>query len=129
MVVDDDVHLLAALQVILQPWGFQVTTLDNPEKFWEVLETTCPDLLILDVEMPGYSGIELCLAVRNDLRWSLLPVLFLTAHSESEIVRQMFVAGADDYVNKPIVQPELIARLLNRLERTQLRHRLAQAQH
>jgi DNA-binding response OmpR family regulator len=129
MVVDDDVHLLAALQVILQPWGFQVTTLDEPEKFWEVLETTCPDLLILDVEMPGYSGIELCLAVRNDLRWSKLPVLFLTAHSESEIVRQMFVAGADDYVNKPIVQPELIARLLNRLERTQLRHRLAQAQH
>ncbi|MEG4292229.1 response regulator [Microcoleus sp. C2C3] len=129
MVVDDDVHLLAALQVILQPWGFQVTTLDDPEKFWEVLETTCPDLLILDVEMPGYSGIELCLAVRNDLRWSKLPVLFLTAHSESEIVRQMFVAGADDYVNKPIVQPELIARLLNRLERTQLRHRLAQAQH
>ncbi|MEG4942469.1 response regulator [Microcoleus sp. F4-D5] len=128
MVVDDDVHLLAALQVILKPWGFQVTTLDDPEKFWEVLETTCPDLLILDVEMPGYSGIELCLAVRNDLRWSQLPVLFLTAHSESEIVRQMFVAGADDYVNKPIVKPELIARLLNRLERTQLRNRLAQAQ-
>jgi DNA-binding response OmpR family regulator len=129
MVVDDDVHLLAALQVILQPWGFQVTTLDDPEKFWEVLETTCPDLLILDVEMPGYSGIELCLAVRNDVRWSKLPVLFLTAHSESETVRQMFVAGADDYVNKPIVKPELIARLLNRLERTQLRNRLAQAQH
>ncbi|MEG4068242.1 response regulator [Microcoleus sp. Pol11C2] len=128
MVVDDDVHLLAALQLILQPWGFQVTTLDDPEKFWEVLETTCPDLLILDVEMPGYSGIELCLAVRNDLRWSKLPVLFLTAHSESETVRQMFVAGADDYVNKPIVKPELIARLLNRLERTQLRNRLAQAQ-
>ncbi|MEG4225528.1 response regulator [Microcoleus sp. N9_A2] len=128
MVVDDDVHLLAALKMILQPWGFQVTTLDDPEKFWEVLETTCPDLLILDVEMPGYSGIELCLAVRNDLRWSKLPVLFLTAHSESETVRQMFVAGADDYVNKPIVKPELIARLLNRLERTQLRNRLAQAQ-
>ncbi len=128
MVVDDDVHLLAALQVILKPWGFQVTTLDDPENFWEVLETTCPDLLILDVEMPGYSGIELCLAVRNDVRWSKLPVLFLTAHSESETVRQMFVAGADDYVNKPIVQPELIARLLNRLERTQLRNRLAQAQ-
>ncbi|PSB20763.1 multi-component transcriptional regulator [filamentous cyanobacterium Phorm 46] len=128
MVVDDDVHLLAALTMILQPWGLQVTTLDEPEKFWEVLETTCPDLLILDVEMPGYSGIELCLAVRNDLRWSKLPVLFLTAHSESEIVRQMFVAGADDYVNKPIVEPELIARILNRLERTQLRRRLAQTQ-
>lgn len=128
MVVDDDVHLLASLQVILQPWGFQVTTLQEPKKFWEVLENTCPDLLILDVEMPGYSGIELCLAVRNDLRWSKLPVLFLTAHSESETVRQMFVAGADDYANKPIVEPELIARILNRLERTQLRHKLAQKQ-
>lgn len=128
MVVDDDVHLLAALKMILQPWGFQVTTLERPENFWEVLEITCPDLLILDVEMPGYSGIELCLTVRNDVRWSKLPVLFLTAHSESETVRQMFVAGADDYVNKPIVEPELIARLLNRLERTQLRHKLALTQ-
>mgnify|MGYP006334752565 FL=1 len=128
MVVDDDVHLLAALKMILQPWGFQITTLDDPRKFWEVLETTSPDLLILDVEMPGYSGIELCLAVRNDLRWSQLPVLFLTAHSESEIVRQMFVAGADDYINKPIVEPELIARILNRLERMQLRYKLAQKQ-
>ena len=128
MVVDDDVHLLAALRMILQPWGFQVITLERPENFWEVLEITCPDLLILDVEMPGYSGIELCLTVRNDVRWSKLPVLFLTAHSESEIVRQMFVAGADDYVNKPIVEPELIARLLNRLERTQLRHKLALTQ-
>jgi DNA-binding response OmpR family regulator len=129
MVVDDDVHLLAALKMILQPWGFQITTLDEPQNFWEVLETTSPDLLILDVEMPGYSGIELCLAVRNDLRWSKLPVLFLTAHSESEIVRQMFVAGADDYVNKPIVEPELIARILNRLERMQLRYQLAQRQY
>ncbi len=125
MVVDDDVDLLAAMKIILQPWGFQLTTLDHPQNFWEVLETTCPDLLILDVEMPGYSGIELCLAVRNDLRWSQLPVLFLTAHSESEIVRQMFVAGADDYVNKPIVEPELIARILNRLERIKLRYKLA----
>lgn len=128
MVVDDDVHLLAALKMIMQPWGFQITTLDDPQKFWEVLETTSPDLLILDVEMPGYNGIELCLAVRNDLRWSQLPVLFLTAHSESEIVRQMFVAGADDYINKPIVEPELIARILNRLERIQLRYKLAQKQ-
>ena len=128
MVVDDDVHLLAALKMILQPWGFQITTLDEPQNFWEVLEATSPDLLILDVEMPSYSGIELCLAVRNDLRWSQLPVLFLTAHSESEIVRQMFVAGADDYINKPIVEPELIARILNRLERQQLRHKLGQIQ-
>jgi DNA-binding response OmpR family regulator len=128
MVVDDDVDLLAAMKIILQPWGFQLTTLDEPQNFWEVLETTCPDLLILDLEMPGYSGIELCLAVRNDLRWSKLPVLFLTAHSEPEIVRQMFVAGADDYVNKPIVEPELIARILNRLERIKLRYKLALTQ-
>jgi len=128
MVVDDDVDLLAAIKIILQPWGFQLTTLDEPQNFWEVLETTCPDLLILDVEMPGYSGIELCLAVRNDLRWSKLPVLFLTAHSEPETLREMFVVGADDYVNKPIVEPELIARILNRLERIQLRHKLALTQ-
>jgi len=83
-------------------------------------------LLILDIEMPDFSGIELCQVVRSDSRWSELPVLFLSSHNDAEIVHQVFAVGADDYVQKPIGGPELIARILNRLERTRILHRFAE---
>ncbi|HEY9604000.1 MAG TPA: response regulator, partial [Allocoleopsis sp.] len=126
LIVDDDSQVLTTLSALLKPWGLHVTTLSDPQQFWQVLEATAPDLLILDVQMPGFNGIELCQVVRNDPRWSGLPVLFLSAHSDAETVYQVFAVGADDYVNKPIVEPELIARILNRLERTRLLHRFAQ---
>jgi len=124
LIVDDDPHLLDVLQTLLEPWGFQLTLLDNPQRFWKTLLQSAPDLLILDLEMPELSGIDLCRIVRHDPNWSELPVLFLSVHTDAHIVQQVFTAGADDYVNKPIVEPELIARVLNRLERTQLRRKL-----
>ena len=120
MVVDDDPVILSAVCSLLQPWGLKVSTLENPLKFWETLETTAPDLLVLDVEMPQMSGIELCQVVRNDPRHCGLPVLFLTARTDADTMRRVFAAGADDYVNKPIVGPELLTRILNRLDRTRM---------
>lgn len=126
LIVDDNHQVLAALSTLLEPWGLHVTTLAQPQQFWQVLEATAPDLLILDIEMPDFSGIELCQVVRNDPQWSKLPVLFLSAHNDAETVHQVFAVGADDYVPKPIVGPELIARILNRLERTRIVHRFAE---
>jgi diguanylate cyclase (GGDEF)-like protein len=120
LVVDDDPMFLAALRPLLEPWGIRMTGLDNPLRFWEVLRSTAPDLLILDVEMPQVNGIELCQAVRIDPHWQGLPILFLTACSDRETIQQVFAAGADDYVTKPIVGPELLTRITNRLERTRL---------
>jgi DNA-binding response OmpR family regulator len=125
MVVDDDPQVLAVLPDLLEPWGLQVTTLADPQQFWEVLEATTPDLLILDVEMPHFSGLDLCQVVRNDARWGEIPVLFLSAHRDAETVCQVFAVGADDYVGKPIVKPELVSRVLNRLERVHMRRKLA----
>lgn len=127
LVVDDDPHILEALRTLLYPWGLQVTTLEDPRRFWETLEASTPDLLILDVEMPHLNGIELCQIVRNDSRWGSLPILFLTVHSEPEILNQIFTAGADDFISKPIVAPELVARIINRLERLTLLRERAQA--
>ena len=121
LIVDDDLQLLDFLRTLLEPWGFNLTLLNDPQQFWNTLEQFVPDLLILDVEMPNLSGIDLCQVVRNDPRWSDLPVLFLSARTDSQTVHQVFTAGADDYVNKPIVGPELVARVLNRLERTKIR--------
>ncbi|MGC9502241.1 response regulator [Baaleninema sp.] len=124
LVVDDDSELLDAIQTLLEPWGFHLVLLDDSCQFWEVLNRTQPDLLLLDVVMPDVSGIELCQVVRNDPQWYDLPVLVLSAHRDSETVRQVFVAGADDFIQKPLVEPELIARILNRLERQTLQRRI-----
>ncbi|MBD2577009.1 response regulator [Oscillatoria sp. FACHB-1406] len=126
LIVDDDLQVLAALSNLLEPWGFHVRTLADPKLFWQTLQASTPDLLILDVEMPDFSGIELCQVVRSDPRWSELPVLFLSGHNDTAIVHQVFAVGADDYIQKPIIGPELIARILNRLERTRILHRFAE---
>ena len=120
LVIDDDPLILAALRPMLEPWGMQITGLNDPLRFWEVLQATAPDLLILDVEMPEISGIELCQAVRTDPQWQELPIVFLTAHREIETVQQVFAVGGDDYVVKPVVGAELLARITHRLERTRL---------
>ncbi|HIK05245.1 MAG TPA: response regulator [Trichormus sp. M33_DOE_039] len=125
LAVDDDPKILALLQTLLHPWGLKVITLDDPRRFWEILPAENPDLLILDVEMPHTNGIELCQIVRNDAQWSELPILFLTVHSDAEIVNQVYSVGADDFVSKPIVGPELVTRIINRLERVKLLRRVA----
>lgn len=125
LIVDDDPTMLDILDQLLSPWGFQLTLLDQPQFFWKVLEQTTPDLLILDLVMPDFSGIDLCQVVRNDLHWSDLPILFLSAHVDAKTICQVYQAGADDFVYKPIVEPELVARILNRLERTQMLRKLS----
>ncbi|MEM8808695.1 MAG: response regulator [Cyanobacteria bacterium P01_G01_bin.38] len=120
LAIDDDPILLKALRPLVEPWGMRLTTSDQPMHFWQVLTEARPDLLILDVEMPDFSGIELCQAVRSDPHWQDLPIVFLTAHTDAETVQQIFAAGADDYVTKPLLGPELMTRITNRLERNRL---------
>ena len=126
MIVDDDPQMLQLLPPLLEPWGFKVSTLDDARLFWQTLVAISPDLLILDIEMPHVSGTELCQVVRNDAHWHNLPIIFLTAHTEADIVNQIFALGADDFVSKPVVGPELVVRLVNRLERMQLSQQLWQ---
>ncbi|MGH2416400.1 MAG: response regulator, partial [Microcystaceae cyanobacterium] len=83
MVVDDDPQVLAVMRTLLEPWGIQLTTLEEPLQFWRILEEFSPDLLVLDLEMPHFTGIELCQAVRNDPRWCALPILFFTVHTNA----------------------------------------------
>jgi DNA-binding response OmpR family regulator len=120
LIVDDDPQVLTTLSDLLQPWGLDVTTLEDPQNFWEVLTTTVPDLLILDASMSTFSGIVLCQVVRQDPHWGDLPIVVLTSDTNADSIREVFAAGADDYVGKPIVEPELITRIISRLKRVQL---------
>ena len=118
MIVDDDPQVLQGLEIALQPWGFQLTTLDDPKRCWDLLSTTNPDLLVLDLEMPEFNGIELCQVLRSDRRWQKLPILFLSAHQDQQSQTQAFAIGADDYICKPVKGAELAHRILNRLKRS-----------
>lgn len=120
MVVDDDPQLLVGVRSLLEPWGLNLITLDDPLSFWEILAESSPDLLILDVEMPHFSGIELCQVVRNAPEYQSLPVLFLTIHTDDRTVQQIFTAGADECLSKSMLEPQLVTHIFNRLEKIQL---------
>jgi diguanylate cyclase (GGDEF)-like protein len=124
--VDDDPTILAALRVVLEGAGMSLTTVSDPLQLWDVLKETVPDLVLLDVDMPGATGFELARMIRNDPRWTLLPVLVLTGSLGPERVVEVFAAGADDYVSKPVVEVELLTRVRNRLERARAQQRTAQ---
>ena len=117
MIVDDEVDCLRSLTELLNPWGFKVTTLADPQEFWTVLRSVLPDILILDINMPPINGLEICQSIRNDLNWKRLPVLFLSGLTDSNTQNLAFGVGADDYLCKPIVGIDLANRIHNRLQR------------
>ncbi len=126
LTVDDDPVILDTVRALMEPQGLEVTTLADPMRFWDELERVSPALILLDVDMPGASGIELCRVLRNDPRWATVPVLFLTSRRDPETVQEVFAAGADDYLLKPIIAAELVTRIKNRLDRFRLHQALAE---
>lgn len=120
LAIDDDPHILVLLERLLVPQGLAVTTLQTPAAIWDTLESVQPNLLILDINMPEVSGLELCQAVREHPQWNWLPILFLTVQTDRQTVKQVFACGADDYVAKPIIPDELSIRIFNRIRRSQL---------
>ncbi|MGE5656377.1 MAG: response regulator [Actinomycetota bacterium] len=135
LVVDADRELLQLLDTLLAPYGYRLILLNQPQHFWETLQTTQPDLLILDLEfcqgipclettgkmkLAPASGLDLCQVIRSDPNWYRLPILLLSAHREPAIVQRSFVAGADDFLSKPIVVTELLTRVRARLEQRRL---------
>jgi diguanylate cyclase (GGDEF)-like protein len=125
LALDDDPTVLALLRSMLGAAGMEISTCGEPSRFLAQLEEIAPELVILDFDMPGVTGPELCRAIRNDHRWQGLPIVLLTARADPDSVRAIFDAGADDYVSKPFVGPELVARIANRLERVRMYRALA----
>ena len=120
MVVDDDLDWLRTVPKLLQPWGLKITTLADPQQFWNVLQSVQPDALVLDIQMPKINGLELCQILRSDPQWQRLPILFLSASKDSISQQEAFKVGADDYLCKPIMGGELAQRIRHRLARLQI---------
>ena len=110
LVVDDVPQNVRLLEAVLSPRGFRVATASSGEEALEVLGKEHPDLVLLDILMPGIDGYEVCARIREDPETAFLPVIMITASGGQEKIRAI-EAGADDFVNKPFDQAELLARV------------------
>lgn len=120
LVVDDDPQIRKLLQLILQQAGFHVTTATNGAEAFQLATAHPPDLAILDVMMPSMDGYTLCRQLRQAPTTNLMPILMLTAQSETRDKLAGFNAGADDYVTKPFESQELLSRVRALLARSQM---------
>lgn len=120
-IADDDPNILTLLQTSLKPWGFQVNTFERATHLWKWLAdepiAQKADILVLDIEMPEMSGLDLCKILRADARFQAVPILFLTNHQEENLRIQAYQLGADDFIHKAVAPTELATRLRNQLTR------------
>jgi DNA-binding response OmpR family regulator len=121
LVVDDDRDVAESIEVALRRTGFRVTVACSGVEAIKTVRRYRPDLVILDVMMPGMSGLEVCRRMRSEPRLADLPIIFLTARGQARDRIAGLRAGADDYIGKPFVLEELILRvraILRRVDRT-----------
>ncbi|EEH63817.1 response regulator receiver domain protein [Gleimia coleocanis DSM 15436] len=112
LVVDDDTALAEMIGIVLETEGYNVDYCHSGDAALETFAATQPDLVLLDVMLPGMDGIEICSLIRQK---SDVPIVMLTARSDTADVVAGLEAGADDYVPKPFKPKELIARVKARL--------------
>ena len=107
LVVDDTAANVKLLADVLTARGYVVTTASSGKEALDKVATDNPDLVLLDVVMPEMSGYEVCKAIRNDPATALMPVVMVTALDPAQERVKGIEAGADDFLTKPINQPEL----------------------
>src|SRR5205085_11527476 len=110
LVVDDDPSVGAALEQILRMEGYRVTRVWNGKAALESIAEEKPDLVLLDVNMPGVSGFDVCARLKTEAATSLLPIVIVTGESEFEARLRAWEVGADDFLSKPFQVVEVLAR-------------------
>ncbi|ANE03405.1 two-component system response regulator MtrA [Corynebacterium crudilactis] len=115
LVVDDDPAISEMLTIVLSAEGFDTVAVTDGALAVETASREQPDLILLDLMLPGMNGIDICRAIRQE---SAVPIIMLTAKTDTVDVVLGLESGADDYVNKPFKAKELVARIRARLRAT-----------
>ncbi|AHI22007.1 MtrAB system response regulator MtrA [Corynebacterium vitaeruminis] len=115
LVVDDDPAISEMLTIVLEAEGFDTVAVTDGAVAVDVFHREDPDLVLLDLMLPGMNGIDICRLIRQE---SSVPIVMLTAKTDTVDVVLGLESGADDYVNKPFKPKELVARIRARLRRT-----------
>ena len=109
LIADDEHNIRHILDFSLNAEGFDVIAVHNGEDAFTMAVTEAPDLIILDVMMPGQGGVETCRILKEDRRTADIPVILLTARAAREDRETGLSAGADDYITKPFSPQKLVA--------------------
>ena len=112
LIVDDEPAGRETLESILEPEGYYLVLAENGYQAIEKAKAVQPDVILLDVMMPGMNGFEVCRHIRNEKELAEVPILFLTALDDRQSLLNGLEAGADDFISKPFDRYELRARLL-----------------
>ncbi len=115
LVVDDEIGALTLIGIMLERGGFEVLKARDAKAALDVLKDTSPDLIILDVMMPGMNGIDLCQEIRQRDATRKTPVLILSARGDAESIIRGIEAGANDYLPKPILHHDLVSKVRSML--------------
>lgn len=124
LIVDDDAISIQMVQAILEKREYKIITAASGEECLQKAKAHSPDLILLDITMPGMSGIEVCKLLQQDSVTQNIPVIFVTADTDNTTLEEAFSAGGMDYVCKPINRVELTARIDSALTQRALGEKL-----
>lgn len=127
LLVDDEPRNLLALEAALEVQGYRIVKAQSGPEALEVLGVVSPDLVLLDISMPGMDGVEVLTRLRARKELMALPVIMVTAHAERAHRLRSFEAGADEFIEKPIDLPILLARVRTLLGLKESRDALSQS--
>ena len=111
LIVDDDITITELLKVLVTIEGHQPTTVNDSTKAIEVAGSVNPDLITLDLMMPGLTGFELCELLHNDPRFERIPIVIVSAKDDPESKEKALQAGARDYITKPFASDDLMGKI------------------
>ena len=115
LIADDNKVIVRLIKELLIHAGYQVAEVHSGEQALEAMPVAQPDLVLLDIDMPGISGLEVCRAIKQNPLTTDIPVLFVTACNERKDIIAGFAAGGQDYIRKPFTKEELLARVQTHL--------------
>ncbi len=114
LIVDDEPEIAELLSYNFRKRGFDVRTASNGYSGLDTLRTFVPDIIILDIMMPYVNGISMCREIKQDNRYAQIPVYFLSATNNQDLITAAMDAGGDEFISKPVHLPKLINLVINK---------------
>jgi two-component system, OmpR family, alkaline phosphatase synthesis response regulator PhoP len=118
LIVDDEHNIVIPLQFLMEQNGYEVLIAHNGEDALEIIAKDEPDLVILDIMLPGIDGYEVCEMVRLKPKWRNIRIIFLTAKGREADMAKGMVLGADAYITKPFSNAEMVMKVNQLLDQT-----------
>ena len=124
LIIDDQAQNLQLIGTVLSMLGYKVIPASSGEAAFALLTANTPDLILLDMQMPGMNGIEVCLKLKTKACWADIPIIFLSAADDKNLIVQALECGGVDYVTKPFNKAELLSRVRTHLALKRAREQL-----